>query len=78
VNIAKQLINAGANVNQKNAMGATCLIYAVTFNRPEIAELLLERGADITVKDARGNTALDHAKEQGIQSLVELFQKQRD
>ena len=56
-------------------MGATSLIYAVTFNREEIARLLLEHGADRDIKDVRGNTALEHAKMQGLPNLVALLGK---
>ena len=73
--IAQKLIDAGANVSQKNAMGATCLIYAVTFNRKDIAEMLLKHGADASVKDARGNTAMDLVKEQGNTELEELLKQ---
>jgi ankyrin repeat protein len=71
---AKKLIEKGANVNERNTMGSSPLIYAVTFNRPEIAEMLLTKEADIAVKDARGNTALDHAKLQGSPTLIDLLE----
>ena len=74
--IAEKLIEKGANVNARNAMGATCLIYAVTLNRAEITKLLIAHGADIEPKDARGNSALDHAKIQGIPALINLLENQ--
>jgi hypothetical protein len=55
-------------------MGASPLIYAVTFNRLDIAEMLLKHGADKLVKDARGNTAMDHAKLQGAGALIDLLE----
>lgn len=54
--LAKLLVENGANVNVKNSMGGTALIYAATFNKLEIAQLLLENGADKSVKDNRGGT----------------------
>ena len=72
--VAKKLIDKGANINEPNAMGATCLIYAVNFNREEIAKMLIAHGANLNAKDIRGNTALDHAKMQGISSLIELLE----
>jgi len=56
-------------------MGGTCLIYAATFNKIEIATLLLEHGASLRDKDARGNTALDHATLQGAKEMIVLLQK---
>ena len=75
IQIAKDLINRGANVNERNSLGGTCLIYAATFNRLELAKLLIEFGADTNVKDAQGKTALDHAKIQGFSDLIALLDK---
>jgi len=74
--VARKLIEAGADVNTRNAMGGTCLIFAITFNREDIAKLLIKHGADINAKDARGQTALDHARMQGLHSLINLLENQ--
>jgi hypothetical protein len=66
-------MKAGANVNTTNSMGASCLIFAITFNKPEIAQLLMAHGADVDIKDARGNTALDHARTQGFDHLQKIL-----
>jgi len=70
--IAKLLIDAGADVNAKNYNESTALIYAATFGQKEIISLLVASGADITIKDSSGYTAEMHALEQGlkIQELV--------
>ena len=73
--IAKLLLDNGANVNVTNFNGATALIFAATFGRMEIAKMLLEHGADKTLQDDRGHTAADHAKMQGIREMVELLEK---
>jgi ankyrin repeat protein len=36
--------------------------------------MLIEHGADPEARDARGHTALDHARMQGLQSLVNLLE----
>jgi ankyrin repeat protein len=72
--MAKLLIDAGAELNAKNGMGGTCLIYSVSFNRPEITRLLLESGANTSLKDAQGKTALDHAKGLGLNELITLLE----
>ena len=74
--IAEILIEKGANVNERSATYATCLIYAATLNRQEIAKLLIAHGADIELKDARGNSALDYAKIQGVPALIHLLENQ--
>ena len=54
-------------------MGATCLIFAVSFNKFEIARMLVEHGADLSAKDARGHTALFHARSQGLPEMEALL-----
>ena len=39
-----------------------------------MAELLLKNGAEVAIKDAKGKTALDHAKDQGMESLIKLLE----
>ena len=58
-------------------MGASSLIYAATFNRLEIAKLLIANGADTSLKDVRGKTALDHAKMQGMPSVIDLLESHK-
>jgi len=72
--LAKLLIENGANVNSRNFNGATALIFAASFGRTAIATLLLECGADPSIKDDSGNMAMDHAKMQGISEIVKLLE----
>ena len=72
--IAKLLINSGADVNISNFNGATALIFAATFNKPEIAALLLAHGADKSAIDDKGNTALEHAKMQSSAAVLALLE----
>ena len=57
--IAKALIEAGADVNYQNYQGSTALISAAFFCRTEIVEALLDNGADITLRNNYGHTALE-------------------
>ena len=58
-NVAKALIDAGADINQKNNDGSTALITAAFFCRIEIVEALLSNGADKSIRNMSGSTALD-------------------
>ena len=49
--IAKLLINAGANLNIQNNDGSTALITAAFFCRPEIVKMLLVKKANKTIKN---------------------------
>jgi uncharacterized protein len=57
--IAKLLINAGANLNIQNNDGSTALITASFFCRPEIVKMLLAKKANKTIKNNYGQTAYE-------------------
>ena len=55
--IAKILIQAGADLNFRNNDGSTPLLNAAFFGRVDIVQLLLNKGADKTIKNNTGATA---------------------
>ena len=57
--IAKILIDAGADLNIQNNDGSTALITAAFFCRLEIVKILLDKGADKTIKNNYNQTAYD-------------------
>ncbi|WP_028298022.1 ankyrin repeat domain-containing protein [Olivibacter sitiensis] len=57
--MAKLLIDAGADLNFQNKEGSTALITAAFFGRPEIVQMLLDKGADKTIKNKYGATAYE-------------------
>jgi ankyrin repeat protein len=57
--IAKLLINAGANLNIQNNDGSTALITAAFFCRPEIVKMLLAKKANKTIKNNFNQTAYE-------------------
>ncbi|WP_061248486.1 ankyrin repeat domain-containing protein [Leptospira noguchii] len=59
IEIVKQLVEHGANVNGKNVYQQTPLYDA---SSKEIAQYLLQQGADPTVKNGSGETPLERAK----------------
>lgn len=71
---AKQLIAAGANVDDKDAWGVSATAMAAHAGYPEIVELLLSHGADPNVSDP-GFTALHAAilrrNERMVKALLE-------
>jgi ankyrin repeat protein len=71
--IAKLLIEAGADVNFKGAYGRTPLMYAAGKNNLDICELLLEKGADINATNEGGDNILmdyDKLSEETIKWLI--------
>jgi len=57
--IAKLLIEKGADVSLANKDGNTALLIASFFAHQELVELLLQKGASVSVKNGRGETPLD-------------------
>jgi hypothetical protein len=57
--VARALIDAGADLNVQNADGSTALITAAFMGRTEIVEALLAAGADRSIRNNAGSTALD-------------------
>jgi len=58
MDIARMLLEAGANINERDANDITPLIIAITNNHPDVARFLIDRGADIKAVDWYGRTAL--------------------
>ena len=59
LSLCRLLIGAGADVNARDARGATPFLVSCAAGRVDIIQLLLERGADPTLKD---DTGMDAAK----------------
>ena len=60
--IAKLLIEKGADVNAQSKNGTTPLMVAATHNNPPMIGLLIESGADVTLKNKQGKTAAEVAE----------------
>ncbi len=60
---AKVLLDAGADIDGREANDITPLIMAVTNDRMDVAKLLIERGADVDAQDWYGRSALWSAVE---------------
>ena len=56
--IARMLIDAGADVNIQDENGLTPLHWCARFDRPEILGVLIDAGADLNIQDNFGKTAL--------------------
>ncbi len=75
--IAKLLLEIGANPNFRALEGFTPLAIASRQGNTEIVKLLLERGADIKARTDSGKTALNLASGRGQLNLVKLLLENR-
>lgn len=71
--IAKLLLDAGANPDIGNVHGRTPLMFGARYGNVDICRVLLEYGAVVDTQDVYGMTALMTASREGHQSVVELL-----
>lgn len=69
-NMVRDLLNAGAKIDTKDAGGRTALMYAKDVS---VINVLLENGANVNDTDAWGNTALFYASEKGDVEVVKTL-----
>ena len=65
INGIKEHLANGANINSRDAVGATSLLIAVGEGHKEIAELLIKEGADVNLDDYKNRTPLYRALKKG-------------
>jgi fucose 4-O-acetylase-like acetyltransferase len=58
LDVIRQHINAGSELNKKDAYGSSPLIVAITFSKTEVARALIEAGADMQITNNEGATPL--------------------
>ena len=71
--IARTLIEHGANVNGKATNDLTALHTAAARGNVEAAKLLLEHGADVNAASTDGKTPLTYAQERDHPEMVEFL-----
>jgi ankyrin repeat protein len=72
--IARMLIDNGANVNVKQQAGTTPLHSAAQNGNLELLILLLENGADTEVRMEGGKLPADLAREKGFKEIAEILE----
>lgn len=68
------LLDAGADVNARQAGGFTALHSAAAAGRAEAVAVLLERGADPGPADDQGKRPADYARERGHSAVAEMLE----
>jgi ankyrin repeat protein len=68
--IARMLIDAGADVNIQDENGLTPLHWCAYKNLPEILRMLLDAGADVNIQDEKGKRPYEVARTQEVKKLL--------
>lgn len=71
--VAKLLIENGADINKPDNYGRTPLIYATDNEYLELIKLMIQKGADVNAKAADGYTAFLSSLATGNLAIIELF-----
>ena len=71
--IAKILLDNGADPSAKDTNGATALTISAEHGNVKIIKLLLAKGADIDVRNDHGNTALMYGAEYGHLDVIKTL-----
>lgn len=73
--IAKMLIERGADVNAKNNYGDTALMRACQGGHVDTVKMLIEQGADVKAKNKEGKTSLQWARANGHTDVERLLEE---
>ena len=73
IEVVKQHLAAGTDVNDKGISGRTPLMQATRGGRMEVAELLIANGADLNAKSDDGLTPLHASAALGYTKIAELI-----
>jgi len=73
VEIARLLLEKGANVNLKNKRGETALHLAVLKSNFELARIVIENGADVNLRNYEGYSALHAAAATFNEEMVKML-----
>jgi ankyrin repeat protein len=75
IDVVKQHLADGADVNAKTDDGGTPLLYAAAYGHMEIIELLIAKSADVNAKNKDLNTPLDLATKFNRAEIAALLRK---
>jgi hypothetical protein len=68
------LLKNGADINARDEIGRTVLIFNVVHKQPDLILFLLENGANASLRDYSGKTALDYARKYHLDEIIKIFE----
>lgn len=73
--IVRFILDQGAELEAKNSVGQTPLLYAAYAGYGQVLELFISKGAVFQYQDSRGRSPLHYAARQGFPHIVEMLIK---
>jgi quinoprotein dehydrogenase-associated probable ABC transporter substrate-binding protein len=73
IDLARELMQKGANVNAQSKSGVTALMIAAARNVAPMIGLLVQSGAKLDLKQVQGKTAADIAEQNGAQAAAKAL-----
>ena len=74
LNMVKELINLGADINITDNIGLTPLYYSIYYNKPEVFKYLISKGANINIKSTNNcKTIIAEAVKKNLIEAVTLL-----
>jgi ankyrin repeat protein len=74
IEMLKLLFAGGVNIDQRDIIGQTPLMYAARSNKLQTLSFLIENGADINATDNAGHTALETARQFEFEESAALLE----
>jgi hypothetical protein len=75
IEMAKALLDCGADIEARDSLGETPLRRAVNLDKTGVAELLVSRGADVNSKGSKRLTPLTAARSGGMRKILQSLPK---
>lgn len=73
--LVEELIDRGANVNEKGPRDSTALMFAAGGGHLEVVRVLVEKGADLSATEHGGWSAMMHAAIDGHRDIVDFLER---
>ena len=73
LNLVRDLITLGANLDWQNEYGETALYWCAIGNHPEIARMLIDAGADVNIQTNFGSTALHYCASRNYLEIARML-----
>lgn len=73
IDIVRELLNSGADINAQDEQGRTAIMIATYANDAEMVKVLIDEGADVDIQDDMLNNPFLYAGAEGYMDILKLM-----